>query len=936
VTGDGPVRLGVVDPTEKRLALARKAVARGRSWRGRNDIWFADRPLLGPGGGKLAFVFPGLESELTLNCGDVARHFGLPWAHTDAEVGDVGRQGAAVFELGRLLHGALGRLGVEPDAVAGHSLGEWTAMAAAGVYAGHEVDAFLAGFDPDTLVVPGLAFAAVGAPAPRVLEELAGRTDVVLSHDNSPNQAMICGPVAAVDTLVARFRTGGIVAQVLPFRSGFHTPMLRPYLAPIHEAAARFTLHPPTRPLWSATTVSEYPAAEAEVRELFVRHLLEPVRFRPLVRALHTAGFRAFVQVGAGQLGSLVGDTLHGEDHLVVAAHSAHRPGLAQLRRVATALWADGLDIDFTRLPGAGEDSRATARKAVKLDLGGRLISLDEQTRARVGARLAKDSTLAGKGPLAEEFAALLADTADLASTVLSGRARPRRLPPPSALRTTLDVSVETMPYLLDHCFFKQPPQADPGDRWPVVPATTVIDHLMGFAEQTAPGRRAVAVHDVRLTQWIAAVPAVSVPVRVEPQGADRVLAALDGYSQAVVELAPAYPTDAPEPWRFPASAEQVPGTTAAELYDDRWMFHGPRFQGVTELTAVGEHHVRAVLTTPAAPGALLDNVGQVLGYWIMARFPERTTVFPVGMREIRFHGPHPAPGERLECLVRITGLTEEFLDADMQLVHRGQVWAEFTGWRDRRFDSTRDIRQADRTPERSTLSKEQPGGWALVREQWPDLATRELIMRNYLAGSERDAYDSRPPRGRRQWLLGRIAAKDAVRQFLWARGEPEMFPAELRIGNDDAGRPHATGAYGRELPELTISVAHKAETGVAIARFGPCGIDVDEVAPRTASTVDAALGAGEQTLFASLPGDPERWFARFWTAKEAVAKLLGTGLRGEPRGFEVVAATEGELTVRAAGRDHRVCCADIENPPGAPPRRYVVAWTEETKETAE
>lgn len=186
-------------------------------------------------------------------------------------------------------------------------------------------------------------------------------------------------------------------------------------------------------------------------------------------------------------------------------------------------------------------------------------------------------------------------------------------------------------------------------------------------------------------------------------------------------------------PWRFPASAEEVPETQARELYDDRWMFHGPRFQGVTELTAVGERHVRAVLTTPAAPGALLDNVGQVLGYWIMSRLPERTTVFPVAMREIRFHGPHPAPGERLECLVKITSLTGEFLDADMQLVHNGQVWAEFTGWRDRRFDSNPEIRQADRTPERSTLSKEQPGGWALVHEQWPDLATRELIMRNYL-----------------------------------------------------------------------------------------------------------------------------------------------------------------------------------------------------------
>ncbi|MEV6645655.1 beta-ketoacyl synthase N-terminal-like domain-containing protein [Amycolatopsis sp. NPDC051371] len=937
-TGDGPVRLGVVDPTEKRLALARKAVARGRAWRGRNDVWFADRPLLGPGGGKLAFLFPGLESELALNCGDVARHFGLPWNHDDVEIGDVGRQGAAVFELGRLLNSALGAMGLTPDAVAGHSLGEWAAMAVAGLHAETEVDAFLAGFDPDALVVPGLAFAAIGAPAPRVLEDLAGRADVVLSHDNSPNQAMVCGPAAAIDTVVARFRDAGIVAQVLPFRSGFHTPMLRPYLGPIREAAAGFTLHPPALPIWSATTVSEYPAAEADVRDLFVRHLLEPVRFRPLVRAMHAAGFRAFVQVGAGQLGSLVGDTLHGEDHLVVAAHSAHRPGLAQLRRVATALWADGADIDFTRLPG----DRPAAHRAVKLDLGGRLISLDDEVRARIALPATRTSTvddLAGTGPLAAEFAALLADTAELASTVLSRPARrpaSRQLSPPKDLDTTLAVSVEAMPYLLDHCFFKQPPQAEPGDRWPVVPATTVIDHLMGFAEQAAPGRRAIAVQDVRLTQWITAVPAVTVGVRVRPHGPDRVVAALDGYSQATVELAPAYPADAPAPWRFAASAEQVPETTAAQLYDERWMFHGPLFQGVTELTAVGERHVRAVLTTPPAPGALLDNVGQVLGYWIMSRLTERTTVFPVGMREIRFHGPHPAPGTRLECLVKITALTGEFLDADMQLVHDGQVWAEFTGWRDRRFDSTPHIRQADRTPERSTLSHEQPGGWALVHEQWPDLATRELIMRNYLAGSERDAYDQRPPRGRRQWLLGRIAAKDAVRQFLWAGGEPEMFPAELRIGNDEAGRPQATGAYGRELPPLSVSLAHRGEVGVAIARHGRCGIDVEEVAPRAESTVDAALGAGEQALFAGLTGDPERWFARFWTAKEAVAKLLGTGLRGEPRDFEVVVAAPDTLTVRIDGTDHAVRCTDVDSPPGAPPRHYVVAWTEETKETAE
>jgi phosphopantetheinyl transferase len=297
-------------------------------------------------------------------------------------------------------------------------------------------------------------------------------------------------------------------------------------------------------------------------------------------------------------------------------------------------------------------------------------------------------------------------------------------------------------------------------------------------------------------------------------------------------------------------------------------------------------------------------------------------------MREIRFHGPHPAPGERLECLVRITGLTKEFLDADMQLVHHGAVWAELTGWRDRRFDSTAHIRQADRTPERSTLSHEQPGGWALVHEQWPDLATRELIMRNYLAGTERDDYDRHPPRGRRLWLLGRIAVKDAVRHLLWGDGEGGIFPAELRVANDEGGRPYVTGAYGRTLPELTVSLAHCGEVGVALARYGPCGIDVEEIKPRTESTVDAALGARERALFDELGGG-DLWFARFWTAKEAVAKLRRTGLRGEPRDFEVVAAATDELTVCAGGTDYRVHCTGITNLPALPPRDYVVSWTE-------
>ncbi|MFE4696290.1 beta-ketoacyl synthase N-terminal-like domain-containing protein [Streptomyces sp. NPDC056738] len=1053
----GRARLGIVDPTAKRLALARRAVGRGRAWHGRGDVWFRPGPLLGPGHGKLVFVFPGLESEFSARVDDVAAYFGLPRALPDGDpVGDVGRHGLGVVAVGRLLDAALRRLGVVPDAVAGHSVGEWTAMTVAGLYSGDEVDAFMAGFDPDTVTVSGLAFGAVGAPAERVLaaleEEFTG-AGLVLSHDNAPGQSMVCGPDDAVEDFIRSFRARGVLGQVLPFRSGFHTPMLAPYLGPIREAARRFRLHPATVPVWSGTTAAPFPEREEAVRDLFVRHLLEPVRFRQLTEALHAAGHRTFVQVGPGQLGSLVGDTLGDRDHLTVAANSPHRSGLAQLRRVAAALWTAGAAVapalsngprtGATSGVGAGAGAGAetsiggtgtadggalSARPPVRLDLDGALISLDGPELADLRAEL-KTATpapgaaaryapngpgglgalgeLGGLGGLADRFPgaaeldALLRDTADTAAALITARParRPGATPPPSdsasapasrpvampasrpvaetqptvgetraaggetqtavgdaatdtlARTSVVRVSPETMPYLLDHCFFPQRAGwPDVADRWPVVPATTIVHHLMDAARRAAAGRVPVAVHGARFEEWLTATPAVDVRVTAEPVGPDRLAMSFGPRARATVELGTGYPAPPPACWRTDPASERAPLHTAAQLYGERWMFHGPAFQGVTELTALGERHIRGVITTPAAPGALLDNVGQILGYWIMATRSERTVVFPVGMREIRFHGPHPAPGTEVACLVRITSLTDTVLEADVQLSVAGVVWAEVRGWQDRRFDNDPHTRPVERFPERNTLSDARPGGWSLVHERWPDLASRELIMRNSLGGQERSEYAGHAPRGRRQWLLGRIAVKDAVRQWLWDHGEGPVFPAELRVRNDDMGRPYVTGVHGRELPPLDVSLAHRAEVGVAIVRPhtpapGP-GIDIEEVTARDPQAMATVLGADELRLLRTLSatrgpgstsdtgdtGDTEAlWFTRFWAAKEAVAKAEGTGFGGRPRDFAVLEAAPAGDELIVSGRLERayaVRCAPATNPPGLTERAYVVAWT--------
>ncbi|WP_340682949.1 hypothetical protein LCL61_30445 [Amycolatopsis coloradensis] len=112
----------------------------------------------------------------------------------------------------------------------------------------------------------------------------------------------------------------------------------------------------------------------------------------------------------------------------------------------------------------------------------------------------------------------------------------------------------------------------------------------------------------------------------------------------------------------------------------------------------------------------------------------------------------------------------------------------------------------------------------------------------------------------------------------------------------------------------LAITLASASRCRVAIARPGPCGIDVEAVEDRT----DADLNEAERALL----GAPEAlWSTRFRAAKQAVAKRLRTG----PRAFTVVGADDGRLTVAVSGTRYPVWHTTITTPA----EDHVVAWTE-------
>jgi phosphopantetheinyl transferase (holo-ACP synthase) len=183
--------------------------------------------------------------------------------------------------------------------------------------------------------------------------------------------------------------------------------------------------------------------------------------------------------------------------------------------------------------------------------------------------------------------------------------------------------------------------------------------------------------------------------------------------------------------------------------------------------------------------------------------------------------------------------------------------------------------------PEHNALAVVDEGGFVSVTEHWRGTASRELMMRRYLSEREREDHDKVGPRGRRGWLLGRIALKDAVRLERWRdAGAKPIWPVEIGVTNAPSGQPLVDGIH--------VSVSHKDDRAVAIVGARPVGIDLERIEPRTEAFLKIAFTPAELVLAA---GRDEE-YARLWAAKEAVAKALGTGMT-DPKRFEVRAHGE-------------------------------------------
>ncbi len=138
---------------------------------------------------------------------------------------------------------------------------------------------------------------------------------------------------------------------------------------------------------------------------------------------------------------------------------------------------------------------------------------------------------------------------------------------------------------------------------------------------------------------------------------------------------------------------------------------------------------------------------------------------------------------------------------------------------------------------------------------------------------------------------LGRAAAKEAISRLT---GIP---PLDFEIDNLESGEPVARHLEGLPMPHVSIS--HRDGQAVAVATpQGRAGIDLELVEARAPSFAETWFRPNEQRISG---GDP-RMESQVWAIKEAVLKVLGTGMRLDPRDVEVVDVSAGHATVRLWG----------------------------------
>lgn len=671
-----------------------------------------------------------------------------------------------------------------------------------------------------------------------------------------------------------------------------------------------------------------------------------------------------------GLMTSAVEDILKGRDFAAIALDSLNRRGTLQLQHGLAQLVAAGAACDVSALFAMRRvkklDFSSSLSQEVRRDAELRLTrAFPKMTLLGAERRLTGAHYLAeprGRGAKAAERKAVLQKEALRNRQFDTGAVQPLisdaeelESSPGVSCELSKVFSTETEPLIADFAVgSSQLSYADQNLRGLMLlslpmgveiaaeAAMRVMPNRNLAAVEDFVCRRRVAFKDGRMKLFIRAervatsepgAAAIKVKIRDDSPNS--------AYTWPVMEATVVLTQNVPPPVPFvpsPLTRPRYVHWSGREIYP-AMLSCGRRLRGITFAQTWGEEGLDYSVGVFPASGAvaaaaypiwavnpmLLHAIASGFELWrSQERFPGAFAL-PLRMRRLEVLGATPAEGAELNCYMRLTGVTPQSHLCDIAVTGGdGNVVYSISGWEEQTERVPKEYCQLMLQPANSfltqKLTRESYGSpdtdvaSAFITDiQYPLFERNEALWLKIMShlilndAERRVIADMKGSVARRtEWLIGRLAAKEAVRRFLREFYQARWNDADVQICPNPDGKPVAIGDWRRFLvTKIDIAIAHTAQFVVALAAANArVGVDVESVTRDLSEEFINGVFTGDELELAAQSSNSSQAFIRFWCAKEAVSKALGTGIRYSPKQLVITGYNPitGRMTARLEG----------------------------------
>lgn len=259
----------------------------------------------------------------------------------------------AIFMVEYALAQLLLSWGIRPNALIGHSVGEYAAACVAGVFSVEDALMIVANRGRLMQQLPSGSMLAVALPEAQVAKYLVDGTSVAAIND--AKNCVISGPDDAIEFVVNKLDAEGISNRPLHTSHAFHSSMMDPILEDFNHIVEQANRRSPSIPIISTVERNSNGEVDFASASYWVRNLRETVRFKDAVNALSQGDPLLFVEVGPGTtLSTFVQQlsTSKAKQHIVSTMRHPKQEMDDNVKLISAigALWQTGYSVDFTKL----------------------------------------------------------------------------------------------------------------------------------------------------------------------------------------------------------------------------------------------------------------------------------------------------------------------------------------------------------------------------------------------------------------------------------------------------------------------------------------------------------------------------------------------------------------------------------------------------------